>query len=238
MPKFLSGLRLSNDATNPNTVLDIDVGAACSDDNIAMMLLATALTKSTGAWAVGSGNGGLDTGTIAASTWYHVFLIERTDTQIVDALFSTNPAAPTLPTSYTKKRRIGSILTNASSQIIAFTQLGDQFLWTVPVSNYSNIAIGTTVGSVTVTTPLGIKTIAFVSVLLLAPANTSITLQSPDQPYVATSGLASIAAINGQWSAGELQIRTNTSSQCQVAASAAISSGYYQFTKGWIDYRS
>ena len=48
------------------------------------MLLASAYTKTTGSWAVGSGNGGLDTGTITNSTWYHVFLMQRPDTEVVD----------------------------------------------------------------------------------------------------------------------------------------------------------
>ena len=44
------------------------------------MTLAAAISKTTSAWAVGTGNGALDTGTIANSTWYHVYVIERTDT--------------------------------------------------------------------------------------------------------------------------------------------------------------
>src|SRR5579872_1429376 len=114
----IGGLGLSNDGTSPQTVIDTSSGVATSDDASAMMKLAS-FKKSTAAWAVGSGNGCLDSGTVAASTWYHVFVIERTDTGAVDELCSTSATAPTFPTSYTKKRRIGSFKTDASSHIIA-----------------------------------------------------------------------------------------------------------------------
>src|SRR5439155_4649676 len=97
----LTGLGLSNDGTNPSTTVDIAVGAASSDDaataNRVLMSLTTAITKTTAAWTVGTGVGGLDTGSVAASTWYHVYIIQRTDTGVVDGLLSTSASAPTMP---------------------------------------------------------------------------------------------------------------------------------------------
>ena len=84
------GLGLSNgtDATND---IDIAVGQATSSDGTGTLVLASALTKQLdAAWSVGSAAGGLDVGTIANGT-YHIYLIKRTDTSIVDALFSRNP---------------------------------------------------------------------------------------------------------------------------------------------------
>jgi hypothetical protein len=43
-----------------------------------------------------SGANGLDTGTEANSTWYHVFVIAKDDST-VDALISTSATAPTMP---------------------------------------------------------------------------------------------------------------------------------------------
>jgi len=79
------------------------------------MVLSSAITKRLdAAWAVGSGNGGLDTGTIANTT-YHVWLIQRSDTGVVDALFSTSLTSPTMPTNYDRKRRIGIIVRSAGA---------------------------------------------------------------------------------------------------------------------------
>jgi hypothetical protein len=144
------GLTLSNDSVTPNTVFDIALGSAVSDDNTTFMKLA-AFTKTTGSWTLGSGNGALDTGSVAASTWYYVYLIERTDTGVVDILISINSSSPTLPSSYTKKVLIGFLLTDGSAHIRAFTQIGRQFYWVAPIVQSS------ITGSATFTT----QTIAF-----------------------------------------------------------------------------
>lgn len=88
------GLKMSNgtDATND---IDIAVGIAVSDDSAHTSRVAMALTSAytkqlDAAWAVGSAAGGLDIGTIANGT-YHMWLIMRSDTGVVDALFSRNP---------------------------------------------------------------------------------------------------------------------------------------------------
>ncbi len=75
-----------------------------------------AFSKSTAAWTAGNGNSGLDGGSVAASSWYHVFVIERTDTGVTDILLLRSVPAPALPANYTKKRGVGSIRTNASSR--------------------------------------------------------------------------------------------------------------------------
>src|SRR5581483_3995366 len=90
------------------------------------------------------GNGSLDTGSIANNTWYHAYLIERTDTGAVDVLVSLSASAPTMPASYTKKRRIGSMKTNGSGQWTAFTQNGDEFLWTTPIADAVGFNLTTT----------------------------------------------------------------------------------------------
>ncbi|MBX5143217.1 hypothetical protein HJB79_31405 [Rhizobium lentis] len=124
----LYGLTLSNNGSDATNDIDIAVGSAASDGTTAyLMTLASALTKRLdAAWAVGTGNGGLDTGAIADTT-YHVWLIQRSDTGVVDALFSTSATSPTMPTNYDRKRRIGSII-RESAAIVAFRQTGDLFL--------------------------------------------------------------------------------------------------------------
>jgi hypothetical protein len=90
LPNFLSGLTLANDAGTPNSLIDIAAGVANSSDNSTLMA-SPAFTKSTGAWAVGTGNGALDTGAVAPSVFYHVYEIERPDTGNVDFLESLSP---------------------------------------------------------------------------------------------------------------------------------------------------
>lgn len=161
-PGHIFGLTLSN-GTDADHDIDVAIGNASSDDttfaDLAMMDLTTAITKQIDAvWAVGTDAGGLDTGTVANSTWYHVFLIKRSDTGVVDVLFSTSVASPTMPTNYDKQRRIGSILTDGSANIVAFKHRDDIFTWDVPLVDWT-ATLETAAQSHTVRTPLGIVTI-------------------------------------------------------------------------------
>jgi hypothetical protein len=239
LPNHLSGLALANDVTTPFTVLDVGPGAAASDDNLAMMVLSAAGFKKNcnAAWVAGSGNGALDTGTaLAVSTWYHVFLIERPDTLAVDVLISINVSAPTLPANFTRKRRIGSIKTDTSAHILGFWQLGDQFLWDLPPTDYSNIGTVTTTTAYQITVPPGIKVIAIVSSFMGTPSGGQMVFWAGDVTggngwSLSQSGAAPPYAV------GEFQVRTTTSQRINAQCSVANGSGFYIVTRGWFDYR-
>lgn len=104
------GLGLSTNATDSANDVDIAVGAAASDTSpYYLMQLATALTKRIDApWAVGSNNGGLDTGTVLANGLYYLYEIQRSDTGVVDALFSLS-TSPVMPPNYDRKRLLTSL---------------------------------------------------------------------------------------------------------------------------------
>jgi len=126
------GLICSND-TDADHDVAISVGGVKDATNTVNMTLAAILTKRIdAAWAVGDNNGGLDGtessgGTPDASTMYYIWLIKRSDTGVVDALYSESPTSPTMPTNYDYKRLIGAVLTDGSANIVTFTQSGDYF---------------------------------------------------------------------------------------------------------------
>jgi hypothetical protein len=127
----IHGLTISNNGTDALNDIDIAVGSCRDSTDVDDMHLLSALTKRLDAgWAVGTGNGGLDTGAEAASTLYAVWLIKRSDTGVVDALFSTSFTAPSMPTNYDRKRLIGAFYNDAASAIVAFKQVGDYFRYT------------------------------------------------------------------------------------------------------------
>lgn len=63
---YLNGLTLST--TGSSASFGIAPGVATSDDATTPMKLSVSYAKTTAAWAVGSGNGALDTGSIASNT--------------------------------------------------------------------------------------------------------------------------------------------------------------------------
>lgn len=100
----LFGLTLTNSGSDS---IILAAGDCRSDDDTANINQASTLTKSVAtSWAVGSGNGGLDTGSVGNSR-YFIWKIKRSDTSVDDALFSLSSTAPTMPTNYDKKTLIG-----------------------------------------------------------------------------------------------------------------------------------
>jgi Collagen triple helix repeat (20 copies) len=236
---YLAGLTLS--AAGATGTFGVAAGVAADTSTNQLMTLSSAITKTTGSWAVGSGNGAIDTGSVAASTWYHVWLIERTDTGVVDALFSLSASSPTMPTNYTLKRRIGSMKTDASSHWIAFSQRGDEFLWSAPVqSDFSTSTLSTTAVLATLTVPTGVQVNAlFLGYMSSATAGTQLIISSPDQTdwSATTSGYGGISPANSAlYGIVGVPTRTSTSAQIRIKSNAA-STTVLLTTNGWIDTR-
>lgn len=122
---YLYGLALTTNATDASNDIDIAAGEASSDDSTPVLMnLAASLTKRIdAAWAVGTNQGGLDTGSVGDNAYY-IWLIRRPDTGVVDALFSLSNTAPTMPADYTQKRLIGFVVRASAANIKPY-RVGD-----------------------------------------------------------------------------------------------------------------
>jgi hypothetical protein len=98
--------------------------------------VASAYTKTTGAWAVGSGNGGLDEGSIGASACYHLYTIRRPDTGVTDYLISL-----------ANGRRATVTMTIASPGVVSFTGHGLQPGSGIVFSTTGALPTGVTAGT-------------------------------------------------------------------------------------------
>lgn len=229
---YLSGLTLS--AAGGTGTFGIAAGVATDSTAASLMALGSAYTKTTSAWAVGSGNGGLDTAAIANATWYHVYLIERTDTGVCDVLFSLSATTPTMPANYTLSRRIGSMRTDGSAHWIAFSQVGDEFIWVAPILDMNAVGALNTGQIVALTVPTGVKvdavtqlTAAFVSI------TTAFAFWSPD----GSQGAYQLIGVSGFNGYATVTLRVNTSAQLAWIASAAGGATISADTTGWLDRR-
>lgn len=244
LPNYLTGLTLST--AGSSATFGIASGAAADSTNVLTIALASAYTKTTSAWAVGTGNGALDTGAIANSTWYHVYLIARSDTGVVDVLFSTSVSSPTMPTNYDRKRRIGSMKTNGSAQWTKFTQSGDEFLWDISVNDVNNTTQSTTAVMYALSVATGVNVVAKFAVNFYQTSTSSAAyISSPDTSDEAPAGLGGTGPDNmgsGNYAtvAGGIvsfQIRTNTSAQIRVRMNSGTAGNFAIRTYGWIDRR-
>jgi hypothetical protein len=113
------GFGVSRNGTNPNYQIDIAIGVARSDDDTTNLQSTATITIGLNA----SGVNGLDTGSEANSTWYYIWIIYNPTTLTYAGLFSTNSTSPTMPSGYTKKRRVGVWYNNSSGNLRAMTQV-------------------------------------------------------------------------------------------------------------------
>lgn len=227
--RVLNGLMLSNntaDATNTANAIDIAPGAAISDDGTTMMVVSSTITKRVNAaWASGgiptAASGGLDTGAVA-DVGYYVWLIHRPDTGVTDVLFSTSATAPTMPTNYTKKKRIGSII-RLSGSIRTFKQMGAKFYMLAPINDYNGGTISITDVNVSLPVPAGdyfdveinIESSRNSStVIVYANNGGQVAYNIPE--LMRATGVGSVTNFQTSWA----QLVTNTSGQITMAASA------------------
>ena len=183
---YLAGLTLTWLSAG---LFSVAAGVAADSTNAVMMTLAAAMNKTAAAWSAGNNGGALDTGTIAAAAWYHVFLIRNPTTSVVDVVFSatTTPnAGPTaLPSGYTQFRRIGSMKTTSGAWT-QFTQLGDEFLWASAVNDVNVATLSTTAILFVLTVPSNINVTARFRGYFISTSPSSIGLiNSPDETSVA-----------------------------------------------------
>lgn len=249
---YIAGLTLSNDGGSPNTVIDVAAGVCMSDDVTVLMVLSTFTKNANAVWAVGTGSGSADGAasytTLGASTWYHVYVIERIDTGAVDVLTSKSATTPTLPTSYTVKRRIGSFRTDGSSHIMKFKQDGDVFQWDATVVDV-NASNGTNPGTAAVTrvltTPLGVRCQALLQVGFSAttpatdnPAGVLISdlSVSNQAPSVGNATILCYSQVNNFFAPAK--VFTDTSSQVRSRLQISTAGTVLSInTTGWEDTR-
>jgi hypothetical protein len=244
---YIASLTLSTVGSSPT--FSVAPGVAADSTNANMMTLSAQISKTTGTWASGSGNGALDAGTIANSTWYHVHLIMNVSTKAVDALISLSATTPTLPSGYTVFRRIGSMKTNSTSQWLAFQQDGDEFQWGAPTLDYNEINNpGTSAVTRTINVPTGVRVLA----RLVCEVQNNGTANAGAQMLLSDLSIPDNAPTNGNQTSlayagsaiiylglnGSVAVFTNTSAQ--IRSRMAYSDGniyFYLGTLGWRDTR-
>lgn len=218
----------------------VAAGAASSDDatvsSRVLMTLASATQGNTaGTWVVGNFQNKLDAGTLGSNQSWHVYEIQRADTGNVDILFSQSATAPTMPTNYTKKRRISYFMTTGAAQIIVWTQHGDEFIYLSPGSNPLDVAEaspGTAALLATATCPNGVSTQAILHAEMDITSTTqqalylSSTDAADEAPSTTTAPLASLiggstTALAGLVAGAQVRVWTSTARQFRFRLSSS-----------------
>lgn len=220
----------------------IGPGEARDTTNTEDIVLTASITKQLDAvWSAGNNAGGVETLPVVISDTYHMFAIKNVTTDTVDIIFD-NSLSPTLPSGYTKYRRVGSFLTNAAANISGYTRVGDLCLWTTPPTdvNVSNLPSATgTLYALSVPTDIQVQaevsvgqpnTAAIIYFSSIEQDDTTPSIDNPvaQLPYVSESGYRL---------ANQFRIRTDTSGKIRARANAGTSNVVWVSTFGWVDDR-
>ena len=229
---------IANNTTDTNNALDIS-GGLCWDNTLTQKIIleSTIIKKLDANWEAGSNQGGLDSGTKAVNTWYHVFLIAKED-GTSDVLFSKSSTNPTMPANYIYKRRIGSIRTDGNGNIKPFYQDGDHFYW-----KYSPVKDITTTNQVANYTDLKLtvppNTSAIIFGHLIAEISSSTAASALDLKSKKTGAWEHFLANQyGSAQSNYTEIPVDDESKIQykfiITEESVIA---YLYTKGWTDKR-
>lgn len=245
--KVIRGLTISNNVSDATNDIDISAGTCVSDDGTTVMKLSAITKRLDAAWAVGTNQGGLDTGSIANTT-YHVWAINRPDTGVTDVLFSASASSPTMPTDYTKKKCIGSIIRSGGT-ILSFFQQGARFYLNTPLITGTATNPGTSAVTTTTGVPLGVKFIGMFQICQF-PSTTRMGIyassldsadvapQDPSTSTLSAPGMGNDANGGGFWQFNYNEIRTNTSAQIRTRLAVSSTNDRIGIiTEGWIDPR-
>lgn len=141
-----SGLTINNDGGSPNTIIDVAATQIVLQDSSVDRINVASLSVTINSAL--SGAGGLDTGSLANSTWYALWVIYNPTTQTASGLMSLSATAPTLPSGYTYAARVGWQRTDSSGNFYRIKQIGRRAQYVVtPTTNTAVLPVMTNAAS-------------------------------------------------------------------------------------------
>ena len=241
---YLAGLQMSND-TDADHDISVAAGGCRDAADAANITLASAMVKRIDAtWAAGTGNGGLSSSLSAPAnnTVYHVFAIivgGSADVGFDTSITAANLVADHSATAY---RRIGSVITDGSANILGFLQDGDTFwldTWIAELTNGTMANAGTTIG---LTVPTGLRVTAIFNASVGTNSRSASFYpgdKTSAEPGYTTVPVGQVGVAGGE---GQSQVYCLTDTSGQIiargsdGASAAVTDGSISLL-GWIDRR-
>jgi hypothetical protein len=234
----ITGLAYSNNGSDATNDIDIAAGGCMDATGAYWMSRAASITKRLdAAWAVGTNQGGLDTGSIANNDYY-IWQIARSDTGVVDVLFSTSNTAPTMPSNYDYKRLIGWFK-RVSAAIVAFKTWqtaggGIAFRWIAPTLDINQAStLSTSQQYDAVKVPLTFETDALVRVAMTEASGVfTASVYSPyEDQSVSTPSATAVPLTNiirdGGGNVGVVELKVRTDSSGRIAAQASLTIDTY-----------
>lgn len=222
IPNYMTGMHINQNTLDTANDIDFTAGACASTDNLSMIRNTSTMTKRLDAtWTAGAAGGLLDTGTRAGSTWYYLFAIHNPTTRSSDFLASTSSSSPTLPSGFTRFRRIGAVYSDASNANKPWRQFGRFMLWVTPVlTGTSDYLSGATNFSVLVPNQVDVEVRVNVSMNNASNASGYVRSSSQtDNTPGPNTGFANLYFGGGSsWACGTMVIPCSSTSNIRASS--------------------
>jgi hypothetical protein len=237
-PGYVGGLNVVWAST---TTLTINTGVTRDSTNAQSLFLTSTKTIT----STTSGAGGLDTGSVAASTLYYVYLIFGASGYA--GLYSLSASSPTMPSGYTYFRRLGATRTDGSSHFIPYISTPGNSIRIIQYDAVKSTVLALNGGAST--------TFASVSLSLYMPSTSQCVILNSAIPAPASAVSSeiffratgsSLTATTTPYTLKTSNVGTNLNSEMQImvptnssqsvdyaVSSAIISLDLY--VSGWID---
>jgi hypothetical protein len=234
-------------ATGTTAAVAVSYDALVLTDGAGNWLLDTAATGTITTTATGAG--GLDTGALAASTWYSIWRIATTS-GTKNWLFSLSSNAPTMPSGYALKARIGWFRTDATANKypLSFIQKGRRTQYVVSsttnVATLPAIASGSSGAPATPTwtafswANFAPTTAASLKLCLFNPTSGTEAIAAPNNAYGAYSSTTNpppLASGNGSSVATYVGVTADILVESTNVYYASAGSGSGLYCLGWED---
>ncbi len=235
---FIDGYTYANNGTDAANDIDFASGYAV-DDTGAKLIRGGALTKRLDvAWAVGTNEGMLDTGSVG-NNQYYLYAILRSDTGVVDYLASLSATSPTMPANYDYKRLIGWLLRESGAirafKIYELPGGGIELLWN---SKSTDISLAgqtfTTRRTDSIRAPTAFSTLAHLTVSMVHSAGAGTVTCTVSNPELAaadditlTLQVVNIAIVS------EIETRLSAAGLLGSKSNTATLGGYVVKTHGF-----
>ncbi len=155
----------------------------------------------------------LDTGSEAASTFYHAFVIGDTSgTNSPKALFSLSLTSPTMPSGYDIFRRLGTVRNTSASDFMLFAQFGTGMYRRIVFREGRTILSALTNGSATTFTDIDLSSV-------IPPQITGVFLQV-NGIFDGVEGFATFRPNGNTETSPAVKIQGGTDTTSQLAAAS------------------
>lgn len=195
-----AGLKVTNNATTPDTKIDVTADSVflttLTGRNVRHNSVSLTINGTT------TGANGIDTGSLAASTWYYVYLIS--DGTTIAGLLSASATSPTLPTGYPFFTRFGAVRTDGAIKLYRTIQRGNLTTYKVTAgTNTPNLPIMASgpAGNVTTPTWVAVSTSSYVpptapSIRIVAMQSAGTVMVAPNADYGSYTSATNLAPLS------------------------------------------